>query len=98
MRKILLIGIGAGHPEHITIQAINALKKVDVVFITDKGADKEELARFRREMGERLAGLLDDAWDALDTDPPHPRVARERLETAREAIRGEIEWLNKSLG
>jgi precorrin-6A synthase len=50
MRKILVIGIGAGHPEHITIQAINALRTVDVLFITDKGADKEDLARFRREI------------------------------------------------
>ncbi len=53
-------------------------------------------ARFRREIGERLGGLLADAWDAIDTDPPHPTVARERLEIARDAIRREIEWLNKS--
>lgn len=53
MRRILLIGIGAGHPEHITIQAINALRRVDVLFITDKGDDKEELARFRREICAR---------------------------------------------
>jgi hypothetical protein len=55
-------------------------------------------ARFRREIGDRLGGLLADAWDAIDTDPPHPMVARERLEIAREAIRREIEWLNKSSG
>jgi len=36
-------------------------------------------ARFRRQ-GERLAGLLADAWDSIDADPPHPAVARERLE------------------
>jgi precorrin-6A synthase len=53
MRKILVIGIGAGHPEHITIQAINALKSVDVLFITDKGTDKDELAQFRREICAR---------------------------------------------
>src|SRR5215475_4968135 len=53
MRKILVIGMGAGHPEHITIQAINALKSVDVLFITDKGADKDELAQFRREICAR---------------------------------------------
>lgn len=53
-------------------------------------------ARFRREIGERLDGLLADAWDALDTNPPHPGVARERLENARDAIRREVEWLNKS--
>jgi precorrin-6A synthase len=50
MRKILVIGIGAGHPEHITIQAINALKKADVLFVTDKGVQKEDLARFRHEI------------------------------------------------
>jgi hypothetical protein len=55
-------------------------------------------ARFRRQIGEGLGGLLADAWDAIDTDPPHPGVARERLETAREAIRKEMEWLAKSSG
>ena len=53
MRKLLIIGIGAGHPEHMTIQAINALRQVNVLFITDKGADKDELARFRREICAR---------------------------------------------
>jgi precorrin-6A synthase len=55
MRKILIIGIGAGHPEQITIQAINALNRTDVLFITDKGADKDDLARFRREIVARYA-------------------------------------------
>jgi precorrin-6A synthase len=53
VRKILIIGIGAGDPEHITIQAINALRQVNVLFITDKGADKDDLARFRREICAR---------------------------------------------
>jgi hypothetical protein len=53
-------------------------------------------ARFRRQIGERLAGLLADAWDALDTKPAHPDVARERLEIARQEIRRELEWLGKS--
>jgi len=50
MRRVLVIGIGAGHPEHITIQAINALKKVDVLFVTDKGPEKEDLTRVRHEI------------------------------------------------
>jgi precorrin-6A synthase len=53
MRTILIIGMGAGHPEHITIQAINALQRVDVLFVTDKGADKEDLARLRHEICAR---------------------------------------------
>jgi len=53
MRRILIIGMGAGHPEHITIQAVNALKRVDVLFVTDKGPDKEDLARLRHEICAR---------------------------------------------
>ena len=33
MRRIRIIGIGAGNPEHVTIQAIKALNAVDVVFV-----------------------------------------------------------------
>ena len=33
MRKIKVIGIGAGHPEHITIQAINAINDTDVLLM-----------------------------------------------------------------
>ncbi|WP_331372301.1 precorrin-6A synthase (deacetylating) [Sinorhizobium chiapasense] len=53
MRHILIIGIGAGNPEHVTIQAINALNKADVLFIPTKGAKKTELAEVRREICAR---------------------------------------------
>jgi precorrin-6A synthase len=53
MRRILIIGMGAGHPEHITIQAINALQRADVLFVTDKGRDLEDLARLRHEICAR---------------------------------------------
>jgi precorrin-6A synthase len=53
MKKILIIGIGAGNPEYVTIQAINALNQVDVFFILDKGVDKEKLVEFRRELCRR---------------------------------------------
>jgi precorrin-6A synthase len=53
MRRILIIGMGAGHPEHITIQAVNALRRVDVLFVTDKGPDREDLARLRHEICAR---------------------------------------------
>ncbi len=53
MRKILIIGIGAGNPEYVTIQAINALNRVDVFFIPDKGTEKEALARLRLDICER---------------------------------------------
>jgi len=50
MRKVLIIGIGAGNPDYVTIQAINALNQVDVFFIPNKGMEKEALQRFRLEM------------------------------------------------
>jgi precorrin-6A synthase len=53
VKRILIIGIGAGNPEYLTVQAVNALNQVDVFFILDKGAAKEKLVEFRRELCER---------------------------------------------
>ena len=47
MRKVFVIGIGAGNPDYITVQAINALNEVDVFFVMDKGQEKEHLVRLR---------------------------------------------------
>jgi precorrin-6A synthase len=53
MRKVLIIGIGAGNPDYLTLQAINALNQVDVFFIPNKGIEKEALQRLRLEICER---------------------------------------------
>jgi precorrin-6A synthase len=53
MRTVSVVGIGAGNPEHITVQAINTLNTVDVVFLTDKGEAARELADARRAVCER---------------------------------------------
>ncbi|KND56564.1 Precorrin-6A synthase [Candidatus Paraburkholderia kirkii] len=53
MKKILIIGIGAGNPEYVTVQAINALNQVDVFFVMDKGASKAKLVELRKEIIER---------------------------------------------
>src|ERR1700733_344164 len=53
MRKVLIIGIGAGNPDYVTVQAINALNQVDVFFIPDKGTEKEALHRLRLDICER---------------------------------------------
>lgn len=41
MKQLLIIGIGAGDPEYLTVQAINAMNRADVFFLMDKGASKE---------------------------------------------------------
>lgn len=53
MRKVLIIGIGAGNPDHLTIQAVNALQGIDVLFLTDKGREKEDLKRLRTQICAR---------------------------------------------
>jgi len=53
MKKILIIGIGAGDPDYVTMQAVNALNQVDVFFIMDKGAGKAKLIELRKEICRR---------------------------------------------
>jgi precorrin-6A synthase len=53
MRKLYLIGIGAGNPEYITVQAVKALNTVDVFFFMDKGEAKQDLLKLRKEICER---------------------------------------------
>jgi precorrin-6A synthase len=53
MKKLLVIGIGAGNPDYITIQAVKALNRVDVFFLMDKGQSKDKLIDLRREICER---------------------------------------------
>jgi precorrin-6A synthase len=54
MRKILIIGIGAGNPDYLTVQAIDALNRADVFFIPDKGAEKADLRHLREEICDRF--------------------------------------------
>src|SRR6202048_5572652 len=53
MKKVFIIGIGAGNPDYITVQAINALNEVDVFFVMDKGREKNDLVRLRKSICER---------------------------------------------
>lgn len=72
MRKILVIGIGAGNPEHMTVQAIRALNRADVLLIPDKGAEKAYLAEVRREICDRF--LENPACRILDYAVPVRRA------------------------
>jgi precorrin-6A synthase len=82
MRKVFIIGIGVGNPDYVTIQAINALNKVDVFFILDKGQEKEDLVSLRKEICERyiedksyrFVELVDPSRDR--TDPSYESAVR----------------------
>ena len=49
-RTVAVIGIGAGHPEHLTLQAVAAMNRVDVFFTIDKGEAAADLGAFRAEL------------------------------------------------
>ncbi|MBE7213210.1 MAG: precorrin-6A synthase (deacetylating), partial [Gluconacetobacter diazotrophicus] len=55
MKRILVIGVGAGHPGHLTVQAIEAMNRADAFFVPDKGAEKHRLAALRLELCRRFA-------------------------------------------
>jgi precorrin-6A synthase len=55
MMQLKVIGVGAGDPDHVTIQAVNALNQVDVFFVLDKGEVKQELVELREEILRRFA-------------------------------------------
>ncbi|MCW2521930.1 MAG: hypothetical protein JWO63_265 [Frankiales bacterium] len=54
MRRVLLIGVGAGDPELVTQQAVRALNTVDVFFLIDKGEVKDDLIAVRRRICEQF--------------------------------------------
>jgi precorrin-6A synthase len=50
VRKIYVIGIGAGHPDHLTLQAAKAIGRTDVFFLLDKGEAKDSMIELRQRI------------------------------------------------
>ena len=74
MKKIFVIGIGAGNPDYVTVQAINALNEVDVFFVIDKGAEKDDLVRLRKDICARY--IKDTSYRTIEiADPPRDRAS-----------------------
>jgi len=51
---LTLIGIGTGNPEHLTLQAIRAMNRQDVILIPRKGEGKADLAELRRAICDEV--------------------------------------------
>ncbi len=83
MRKIFVIGIGVGDPDHLTMQAIKALNRVDVFFIPDKGAEKAALRDLREEICKRF--VAKPGYRIVGVDVP-------QRETAGDYRAGVDEW------
>jgi precorrin-6A synthase len=74
MRQVLVIGIGAGDPDQLTIEAVKALGRLDAAFLVDKGDEKRELTDLRRDL---LAQYAPAARVVTISDPPRDRAASE---------------------
>ncbi|WP_329128769.1 precorrin-6A synthase (deacetylating) [Streptomyces sp. NBC_01476] len=55
MKQIYVIGIGAGDPQQLTLQAVDALGRTDVFFLLDKGEEKADLVGLREQLLQRHA-------------------------------------------
>jgi precorrin-6A synthase len=96
MRKIFVIGIGAGNPDYLTVQAIEAMRAADAVFMPDKGEEKAGLNRVRLDFLERF--VPGGGYRLVDFTIPSRRKAetpeykdsidewRGKLETAYERL------------
>jgi precorrin-6A synthase len=73
-RHIHVIGIGAGNPEHLTVQAIEALNRTQVFFAMDKGETKSDLVGLRREICARF--IHEPGYRFVELpDPPRAKDA-----------------------
>ncbi|MFC5638856.1 precorrin-6A synthase (deacetylating) [Streptomyces bullii] len=74
MRKIHVIGIGAGDPDQLTLQAVKALRSTDVFFLLDKGEVKADLTQLRRDM--LAAHVPEGSYRVVEArDPERDRTA-----------------------
>jgi len=71
VRRLLLIGVGAGDPDHVTVQAVGALNAFDVLFVVVKDTGTQELVELRRQIVERHRTAGAYRTVELD-DPPRP--------------------------
>jgi precorrin-6A synthase len=86
MRELLVIGMGPGHPDQITVAAVAALNRVDVFFQIDKGDAKSGLNAAREEIlrrhvtrpGHRVVGI---------PEPPRDRSPSLTADGYQDAVR-----------
>ncbi len=87
-RKVLIIGIGAGNPDFLTIQAIDAMNRVDVFFIPDKGIERADLSRARRLIIDRY--VRDRVYRTIEYTVPSRRQQGDSYEDNVAAWHAEI--------
>jgi precorrin-6A synthase len=91
MKKIAVIGIGAGDPRHVTMEAVDALNGADVFFVLDKGPAKQQLLDVRQEILDRY--VRDHEYRLVHApDPERDRTAGGNGEAAGEYAEAVADW------
>jgi len=86
-RRVRLIGIGSGHPDQVTVEAVRALNDVDYFIVSDKAQESgrggtDDLIRIREEICRRH---IDGDWRIVGVrDPERDRRA--------ESTKGEADY------
>lgn len=94
MRTVLVIGIGAGDPEQLTLQAVRALGRLDVVFVLDKGDATAELVELRHRIcAEHVRRPYRSVAVA---DPPRDRTAGDYTGAVRDWYDARAEALERA--
>jgi precorrin-6A synthase len=100
MRTILVIGIGAGNPDYLTLQAIKAMNRAQVFFMPDKGEEKAGLNAIRLTMLQQF--VTEPRYRLVEFAIPSRRKAetpdyrdsvkewRDKLETAYQRMFAEL--------
>jgi precorrin-6A synthase len=87
--NIVVIGMGAGNPDYLTVQAIEALNSVDVFFIPDKGTEKAALRQLRETICKRFITRSD--YRMVEFDVPPRRLSDADYAPSVDAWRHEVE-------
>jgi precorrin-6A synthase len=99
-RELVLVGIGAGDPDWVTVEAARAIEELDVLFVVIKEDGPDELVEARRVVVDRYRSRplrtveLHDPprpWrSAADYDAAVTRWRAQRLQQWNEAIAGAL--------
>ena len=83
MRRVSIVGIGAGDPDDITVAAVKTLNACDAFFVIEKPGRREELSRARREILARHVPGGARRIVAVD-DPQRDRAASAYVEAVED--------------
>lgn len=96
-RELVLIGIGAGDPDWITLEAVAAIQQIDVCFVVLKQGELDELVDARRTVIERHREVPLRTVELIDpprpwqTTPDYPAAVRIWRQQRREQWAAAIE-------